>query len=375
MGNAWNYHTILQEERLNMKQSMMHLWVLSLCAVVSLMACNSGEQTPAPTPTPDSSGTPGASVGGTGGGTPAAQRVVGFVQTGNESGWRRAHTKSMMEEGAKRGIKVNFVDAESSQEKQIAAIRNYVTQGVDAIILAPVVAEGWDNILREAKDAGVPVFLTDRSIVTSDDSLFVAFFGSNFVTEGQLAGKWLLDKVNGTARIVELVGTPGSAPAVDRATGFREAIGIAKDASRGVSTTHPGMQIIASQSGDFVLDKGKQVMEALVKQFDEGHGIDVLFAHNDDMALGAIQAIKDAGLQPGKDIIVLSIDALQTAFVAMLEGNLNATVSCNPLQGTGVFDVIEKYWAKAPFEKYSYITDQVYPREEVTQAVVDSRGY
>ncbi|HKB91313.1 MAG TPA: ABC transporter substrate-binding protein [Opitutaceae bacterium] len=254
--------------------------------------------------------------------------VVGFAQTGAESVWRTANTQSMKSEAERRGVDLKFSDAQGKPENQIRAIRSFVTQGVDAIVLAPLVETGWEPVLQEAKRAKIPVILTDRSIKLQDESLYVCFIGSDFAEEGRMAAEWLAKKTNGKARIVELQGTPGSAPANERRRAFGEAI-----------TKHPDLKIIDSQSGDFRRAGGKEVMEAFLKK--HGRNIDVVYAHNDDMALGALQAIEEAGLKPGTDIVVVSIDAIKEAIQAIVDGKLNCTVECNPLFGPRVFDAVQ----------------------------------
>jgi ABC-type sugar transport system substrate-binding protein len=256
--------------------------------------------------------------------------VVGFSQIGAESGWRTANTDSIKAEAAKRGIDLKFADAQQKQENQIKALRSFIAQGVSVIAFSPVVETGWEPVLKEIKAAGIPVVLSDRAVKVSDPSLFVTFIGSDFVEEGRRAGEWLAKKTGGKAVIAELVGTPGSAPAIDRKKGFEE-----------VLAKNPGMKIVKSQSGNFTRAEGKQVMEAFLKSPDAKQ-LTALFAHNDDMALGAIQAIEEAGLKPGKDIIIVSIDGVKGAFEAMVAGKLNCTVECNPQIGPQLFDLIEK---------------------------------
>ncbi|HYH04175.1 MAG TPA: ABC transporter substrate-binding protein, partial [Bacillota bacterium] len=223
-------------------------------------------------------------------GAPAKKKiVVGFSQIGAESAWRTANSESIISEAKKRGIELKFSDAQQKQENQIKAIRSFIAQKVDVIGFSPVVETGWEPVLREAKRAKIPVILTDRSVDCKDTSLWVTFMGSDFVDEGRKAGKWLAEKMKGEAKIVELQGTVGSAPAIDRKKGFEEII-----------AKYPNMKIIKSQSGDFTRSKGKEVMEAFLKA--EGKNITALYAHNDDMAIGAIQAIEEFGLKPGKDI-------------------------------------------------------------------------
>jgi simple sugar transport system substrate-binding protein len=287
--------------------------------------------------------------------------VVGFAQTGNESDWRRANTESFKSEAEKRGITLKFADAQSKQENQIKAIRSFIAQRVDAIVIAPIVSTGWDPVLKEAKAAKIPVVLSDRRIDTSDTSLYVTFIGSDFVKEGKMAAEWLVKKMNGKAKIVELQGEPGSAPATDRRTGFIEVI-----------KAYPDMQIIDSQSGDFLRAKGKVVMEAFLKK--HGKNIQALFAHNDDMAIGAIQAIEEAGLKPGQDIIIVSIDAVKAAFEMMIGGKLNCTVECNPLLGPMAFDAVEAVLAGKQLPKNTYMVDSVFD-QSVAKEVMGSRKY
>ncbi|MES1166910.1 MAG: ABC transporter substrate-binding protein [Pseudomonadota bacterium] len=277
---------------------------------------------------------------------PAAPLKIGFAQTGAESDWRTANSESMKAEAAKRGIDLKFSDGQGKQENQIRAVRSFITQGVDAIVIAPIVETGWDPVLREAKRAKIPVILTDRSIQTSDESLFACFIGSDFYEEGRMAADWLAKKVDGKGTIVELQGTPGSAPANERRKAFAE--GIAK---------HPGLKIIDSQSGNFELSGGKQVMEAFIKKHGRNFGI--VYAHNDSMALGAAQAMEEAGLKPGKDIIVVSIDAMRPAVQAVADGRINCTVECNPLFGPKVYDTVAKILAGESVPKKSYNKDEL----------------
>jgi galactofuranose transport system substrate-binding protein len=288
--------------------------------------------------------------------------TVGFSQIGAESGWRSANTESIQSEAAKRpNIKLIFSDAQQKQENQIKAIRNFIAQGVDVIAFSPVVETGFEAVLREAKDAGIPVILTDRGVDVQDDSLWVTFMGSDFVEEGRRAARWLIEKGYTNVKIVELQGTVGSAPAIDRKKGFEEVI---KD--------HPGMVVIKSQSGNFTRSGGKEIMEAFLKT--EGKNINVLFSHNDDMAIGAIQAIEEYGLAPGKDIIIVSIDAVHEAFEAMVEGKLNCTVECNPLLGPQLFDAVEALAKGETIPKRIVTEEGVFP-QEVAAEVIGSRKY
>jgi simple sugar transport system substrate-binding protein len=290
---------------------------------------------------------------------PAADKKplkVGFAQTGAESAWRTANSESMKTEAAKRGIDLKFSDGQGKQENQIRAIRSFVTQHVDAIVVAPLVETGWDPVLREAKRAGIPVIITDRTIQTADESLFTCFIGSDFSAEGRMAADWLAKKVNGTGRIVELQGTPGSAPANDRRKAFGEAI-----------AKYPGLKIIDSQSGDFRRAGGKEVMEAFIKK--HGRDIDILYAHNDDMALGAIQAIEDAGLKPGKDIVIVSIDAVREGVQAVVDGKINCVVECNPLFGPKVYDTIARVLAGEKVGRKAFNKDELFDSTNAAAAL------
>lgn len=275
------------------------------------------------------------------------QLVVGFSQIGAESAWRTAETNSIKGEAAKRGVRLQFSDAQQKQENQIKAVKSFVAQGVDAIILAPVVETGWEPALREAKAAGIPVILVDRGVKVSDESLFTTLIASDFVEEGRMAGEWLYKKTDGKCNIVELQGTPGAAPAIDRKKGFEEVI-----------SKHPGMKIIKSQTGDFTRSGGKQVMEAFIKS--EGKNIQAVYAHNDDMAIGAIQAIEAAGMKPGKEVILISIDGVRAAFEAMIAGKLNATVECNPLLGPAAFDAVDKAVKGESLPKMTIVEDRLF---------------
>src|SRR6476620_4248345 len=288
--------------------------------------------------------------------------VVGFSQIGAESGWRTANTESIKSEAAKRGIELKFADAQQKQENQIKALRSFIAQGVDVIAFSPVVETGWQPVLTEIKRAKIPVILSDRAGKVTDDSLYVTFIGSDFIEEGRRAANWLAKASGGKAVIAELVGTPGSAPAIDRKKGFEE-----------VLAKHPDMKIVKSQSGDFTRAKGKEVMEAFLKAPD-GKNITALFAHNDDMALGAIQAMEEAGIKPGKDILIVSIDGVRGAFEAMAAGKLNCTVECNPLIGPQLFDAVEAVMAKKSLPKRTSVEESTYEQSQAA-AELPNRKY
>ncbi|MFL7838495.1 MAG: ABC transporter substrate-binding protein [Candidatus Promineifilaceae bacterium] len=252
-----------------------------------------------------------------------ADLTVGYAQIGAESEWRTANTASIKEEADKLGVTLKFSDAQQKQENQIAAMRSYIAEGVDVIGFSPVVETGWETVMQEAKDAGIPVIMVDRRADVPRE-LYATYLGSDFVEEGKKAGDEMNNLLPDGGKIVELVGTVGSAPANDRYSGFRE-------------TLNDNIEIIDSQSGDFTRAKGKEVMEAFLKNY--GDEITGLYAHNDDMAIGAIQAIEEYGLNPGTDIKIVSIDAVRGAFEAMIDGKLNVTVECNPLLGPQFYDL------------------------------------
>ena len=279
--------------------------------------------------------------------------VLGFSQVGAESEWRTANTESIKASAKDAGIELKFSDGQQKQENQIKAIRAFIAQKVDVIAFSPVVASGWGTVLREAKAAKIPVILSDRAVDEKDDSLWVSFMGSDFVEEGRRAGRWLVEKTKGTTtpvNIVELQGTVGSAPAIDRKKGFEEII-----------KADPKFKIIRSQTGDFTRAKGKEVMEAFLKA--EGKKINVLYAHNDDMAIGAIQAIEEAGMKPGKDILVIGVDAVKGAFEAMIAGKMNVSVECSPLLGPQLMQAAKDIVAGKKVDKWIKTHEGVFPAE------------
>ena len=264
--------------------------------------------------------------------------IVGYAQLGAESEWRSANTASVKQAAADLGVELKFSDAQQKQENQIKAIRSFIAQKVDVIGVAPLVETGWDDVFKEAKDAGIPIILVDRRAAVSPD-LYVTFIGSDFLEEGRNAARIMAQLTNGKANIVELQGTRGSAPANDRFSGFRE-----------ILKNYPDMKILDTEDGNFTVAKGKEVMQAFLKA--HGKDITAVFAHNDDMALGAIQAIEEYGLKPGVDITIVSVDAARGAFEAMMAGKLNATVECNPLLGPRFFELALKVVNGEPVPKW-----------------------
>lgn len=279
--------------------------------------------------------------------------VMGFSQIGDESVWRTANTSSVMSSAKEAGIEILFSNAEQKQENQIKAIRSFIAQQADIITFSPIVETGWDTVLEEAKAAGIPVIILDRDIQVKDEELFTTYIGSDFLEEGRKAGRWLIEKCNNSNKpinVVELKGTAYSAPTIQRSNGFREVI-----------RSDSNIRIVVSENGDFMRSKGKEIMEKILKL--QGKGIDVVYAHNDDMALGAIEAIEEYGLKPGKDIMIVSVDAVKSAFDAMIAGKLNCSVECNPLQGPQLMKVVSDIAAEKTVPRRIMIEEGIFTQE------------
>ncbi|GAA1767145.1 ABC transporter substrate-binding protein [Agromyces humatus] len=295
-----------------------------------------------------------------GGPKPLDELVVGFAQVGAESGWRTANTKDIQAAFEEAGIELKFSDAQQKQENQIKAIRSYIQQQVDVIAFSPVVETGWDAVLNEAKAAGIPVVLTDRAVDSKDESLYVSFLGSDFVLEGEKAGQWVLDEYADTTEPVEIIqleGTTGAAPAIDRAEGFAEVI-----------AENPNLEVVASQTGDFTRAGGKQVTEALLKS---NPGVDLIYAHNDDMGLGAIEAIEAAGLVPGEDIKIVTVDAVKDGMQALADGKINFIVECSPLLGAQLIEIITQVNDGETPEKRIVTEETTFTQEQAIEALPD----
>src|SRR5690349_9473327 len=302
----------------------------------------------------------GSSSGASSGGGGGDNITLGFAQVGAESGWRTANTKSIQDSAKEAGIDLKFSDAQQKQENQIKAIRSYIQQKVSVIAFSPVVETGWDTVLLEAKRANIPVILTDRAIDSDDTSLYKTFLGSDFVEEGRRAGDWLVANASGPTNVVELQGTTGAAPAIDRKKGFEEKIAAKGD-----------IKVVASQTGDFTRSGGKQVMEAFLKSQSK---IDVVYAHNDDMGLGAIEAIKAAGKVPGKDIKIITVDAVKDGMQALANGEINFIVECNPLLGDQLMDLAKKV-VKGEKVPERVVTEETTFTSEQAAKVLKDRKY
>ena len=286
---------------------------------------------------------------------------VGFAQTGSESGWRSANTESMKEAFSKdNGFDLVFNAADNDPAAQIAAVRSFISQQVDAIVVAPIVEDGWDDVLQEAKDADIPVVLEDRTVTSSDD-LYASWVGLDFKKEGVTAGEWAAENFTEPTKMVVLEGTTGSAPANDRAEGFTEGMGDAP------------IETIDSQTGDFKRDGGKTVMEGFLQKYGVD-GIDLVYAHNDDMALGAIEAIEAAGGTPGEDIKIISIDAVKDGLQALIDGKINFVVECNPMLGELAAGLVTDVLDGKDVDKAYFVEDQSFTAEQAAE-VIDSRPY
>ena len=291
--------------------------------------------------------------------------LLGFSQLGWESAWRIGNSLDIQEAAERAGVQLMFDNAQQKQENQIKAIRSFIAYQVDVIAFAPIVEQGWDTVLQEAKDAGIPVLLTDRLIVTDDPSLYVGYVGADFLEEGNKAGKFLIEKANREGltdlKIVELSGTLSSSPMQQRGEGFRAAI---EGDSR--------FEIIETMSGDFLRSKGKECMESLLERHEK---IDVLFSHNDAMTLGAIEAIEEAGLVPGEDIIIITVDGEQAAIDLLQEGKINCVVECTPMLGDIIMDLAKKLAAGEEIPRVTNPEERAFTEFDEDLMDIPPRGY
>jgi ABC-type sugar transport system substrate-binding protein len=285
--------------------------------------------------------------------------VVGFSQMESDNPWRLAETKSLKDEAAKRGIQLVVTDAQGQTAKQVADVEDLIARHVNVILLAPREFEGLVPALNAAKAAKIPVILVDRAAAGTPGTDYVTLLASNFVEQGRRAGEWLATQTNGTASIVELAGTPGASVAIDRAKGFRDEI-----------AKHPGMKIVATQTGNFSRATAQGVMQNIAQSV--GKGITAVYAHNDEMALGAVQALIAAGLKPGTDVKVISIDGERAALEAIDRGELGATVESNPRFGPLAFDTIDKLRKGETLPPKILITDRFFDKSNAKQFVADA---
>jgi len=296
--------------------------------------------------------------------------IVGFSQIGAESAWRTCNTRSVQEAAAERGVQLVYDNAEQKQENQIKAMRSFIAYQVDVIVFVPIVTDGWDNVLQEARDAGIPVLVTDRKIHVEDQSLYAGFIGTDSLKEGRNAGLFLLEKFahmreqldegKEYINIVELFGTEGSSVAIGRAEGLRE-----------VLKEHPEFRIIYSKSGDFLRSRGYELAVEFLDMYED---IDVIFSHNDGMTLGVIEAMEERGLRPGKDIVIVTIDAQQAAIDALIEGKVNCVIECNPKTGREIINLAERLAAGESIPQLQYVHEDVF-YETDDLSLIEPRGY
>jgi ABC-type sugar transport system substrate-binding protein len=289
---------------------------------------------------------------------------VGYSQVGTESAWRLANTASIKEAAKDAGINLIFEDANQSQEKQFEAIRKFIEMEVDVIVISPVVDYGWEVILQEVREAGIPVLLSDRKINATDDELFLTYIGAEFLEEGRRAMRWIVENVTGNAgevKIIELQGTTGASPAIERKKGFEE-----------ILNQHPEYKIVYSEVGDFTYQGGKQIIEKYLSEHE--WDIDVIFAHNDDMALGAMEALEENGIKPGKDVKIVSVDGTKEAFEAMIDGKLNCSVECSPLLGPQLMKAIKDLMAGKELPLRIITEEKIYTQKEA-KGLIKSRKY
>ena len=285
--------------------------------------------------------------------------VVGFSQMESDNPWRLAETKSLRDEAAKRGYELVVTDAQGQTAKQVSNVEDLIARRVNLILLAPREYEGLAPALQAAKEAKIPVILVDRAAAGTPGEDYVTLLASNFVDQGKRAAEWLAKTTNGQAKIVELSGTAGASVAKDRGDGFREGI-----------KAYPGMQIVASQTGDFSRAAAQRVMQNIAQSL--GKQITAVYAHNDEMALGAIQALKAAGLQPGKDVVIVSVDGERAALEAIERGEIGATVESNPRFGPLAFDTIEKLRKGEKIPPQLLITDRFFDSANAKQFVAEA---
>ncbi|MDR1250816.1 MAG: ABC transporter substrate-binding protein [Treponema sp.] len=291
--------------------------------------------------------------------------ILGFSQIGAESAWRNCHTRSVQSAAADAGVQLLFSNAEQKQENQIKAIRSFIAYQVDVIAFVPIVSTGWENVLEEARDAGIPVLVTDRKIDIQDESLYAGYIGTDSVLEGRNAANFLIRKFEDRTsklpiRIVELYGTVGSSAADGRAAGFRE-----------VLADYPGFEIMYSASGDFLRSKGYELMRSILENYS---AIDAIFSHNDGMTLGALDAMEEQGILPGRDIVIVTVDAEQAAVDALQRGEVNCVIECNPKQGPQILSLAQRLARGGEIPRLIHVDETVF-YEGTDYSDLEPRGY
>ena len=296
-------------------------------------------------------------------GTARAQLKVGFSQEGAESGWRAANTASIKQAADDAGVQLKFTDSQGKVQDQIKALDTFLQQRLDVVALSPKEESGWDPILKRLKRAHIPVICSDRNVKVSDPSLQPTFIGSDFVAEGHRAGDWLVKKTGGKADVVILLGSLGSTPELDRLSGFMDAV-----------KGSPDVKVLVQREGKFERGLGKQVMEAVLKS-PEGAGVTAVYAENDDMALGAIQALEEAGKKPGSDVVVVSVDGIKDALQAIVDGKLNCTIECNPLLGPAIMEAAKKLKAGDTLPARIISKEELFDDPAKVKEIINGRKY
>lgn len=296
--------------------------------------------------------------------------VVGVSQVGAESDWRNAHTESIKAAlTPEAGFYLVFEDAQQKQENQIKAVRSFILQEVDYIVLAPILESGWDAVLQEAKDAGIPVILLDRKVQVEDEDLYTCWIGADFEKEGEEAGRWLERYLRSQGRdeeevnIVTLQGTVGASAQIGRTNGFAS-----------ILAGNENWNMLEMVDADYTQAKGREAMEEMLKKYDD---IDVLVSENDNMTFGAIDAMKAAGrtFGPGGDITVISFDAVSAAFDAMMAGEINADFECNPLHGPRLAEIIKELEAGNTVDRVQYMKEEYFDTSMDLARIQKTRAY
>jgi ABC-type sugar transport system substrate-binding protein len=281
--------------------------------------------------------------------------TFGFAQTENNNPWRIAQTESMRNAAEENGVEIVITDAQSNTPKQVSDIQDMIAQGVDVLFIPPREEQGLEPALQSAHEAGVPVFLVDREANAEICEDYISFMGSNFVEQGERAAEWLVEATNGRAKVAELQGTVGASVTADRGEGFKSVI-----------DENSGMEIVASQSGNFNRAEGQNVTEQILGGNPD---LDAVYAHNDEMAIGAIQALKDAGRKPGEDVTVVSVDGTRDALQAIIDGELGATVETNPRFGPLAFDTAERFLSGEQIPTKITVQDRLFDKSNAAQFI------
>ncbi len=291
---------------------------------------------------------------------------VGYSQVGSESNWRIANTRSIEDAAKKFNIDLHIENADQSQEKQFEAIRTFIAEKVDVIVVSPVVETGWDEVLREAKAAGIPVIMSDRNVTVenTEENLTTTYLGADFIEEGRRAMRWVRDNVKKDGdkqSIMEIMGNEGASPTVERSKGFRE-----------ILSETPGYYISYSEYGDFTYEGGREVVRKYLESNE--WDIDIIFSHNDDMALGAIAELKAHGIKPDEDVKIISVDATREAFESMIRKELSCAVECNPIFGDQLMKAVRDLCCgkQMPFR---IITDEKIYDQDMAEDYINKRAY